>query len=238
MPKSEGDNVIKALQGTVVIGDITIHGYQLPDGSYRLSGRNVTDAVGELPASLAREMEVSSLKELPGADKFGQKIETDVGAPFIPVSLEDAFVYWVHVAHDNPKAMALVVALGSETLERRFDRVFGVERTEEERDERLNLRYKRVSAFFKWTDCIKVSQEERGIYRTDLGNREFGDLIRMVNRRLFGQSHYNCDRDTMSLDQQLDITAFERMMSRRYKPGADIRVVIYECLDFYQNTEH
>ena len=138
----------------------------------------------------------------------------------------------------HPLAVEMTRALVGLSLHQLFCDSFGVEFGPAQRQEFLGDRLKRVSAFYGWTDCIKDYQQRQGIYGTDQGNRMFGDCIRLVNRRLFDQPHFNCDRDTMTIEQQLDIETFETLLKRHYKPGANVTDVIYKCLDFFQNVEH
>ena len=58
----------KAERATITVGSIEMNVYQMPDGNYKLAGRNVTDAVEESANSLLRKLGVKSLKALPGAD--------------------------------------------------------------------------------------------------------------------------------------------------------------------------
>ena len=224
---------IKAERTTVDVGEIQINAYMLPDGTYRLAGRNVTDAVEKHDSSLRETMGVRSLKALPHADLSLSEVRANTGETFVPVAIEDAVAYWAIMASKgNVKALAIVVALATESLERRADRAFGIQRTEQERDERMKLRVKRITAFRAWTDCIKEWQELRGIYGTPKGKKQYADLVRMVNLQLFGQPHFNCDRDTMTIKQQLQIESFEMMLESRYRVNRDLVDVITECLDF------
>lgn len=224
---------IKSERATISIGDITLNAYMLPDGSYRLAGRNVTDAVKEPANSLSRIMGVKSLKALPHADPSLLQVRADTGETFVPVAIEDAVAYWgLMGAKGNAKAMALVVALATESLERRADRVFGVKRTEEERDARLALRVKRVDTFRGWTDCIKQWQQSHGIYGTEQGDAMFRELVVKVNLTLFGKRHFKCDRDTMTQKQQVKIMTFEQNLQDRYRQDRHIEDIVQECLDF------
>lgn len=52
-----------------------------------------------------------------------------------------ATAYWINQCFQgNKQALALVMALATETLERRFDTAFGVTLTEQEQDNRLQER--------------------------------------------------------------------------------------------------
>jgi hypothetical protein len=60
---------------------------------------------------------------------------------FNALPLEVATAYWINQCFQgNKQALALVMALATETLERRFDAAFNVVRTEQEPDERLQKR--------------------------------------------------------------------------------------------------
>ena len=224
---------IKAERATIDIGGIPLNAYMLPGGEYRLAGRNVTDAIEKHDSSLREIMGVKSLKALPHADSSLSEVRAETGEKFIPVAIEDAVAYWAIMASKgNAKALAIVVALATESLERRADRAFNIKRTEQERDERLKLRINRISAFRGWTDCIKDWQEAKGIYGTPDGKKQYADLVRLVNLRLFNQPHFNCDRDTMTIDQQLQIGAFEMNLRNRYRPERNLLNIIEECLAF------
>lgn len=89
---------IKAVRASIKLGSIPIDVYLMPDGSYRLAGRNVTDAVNEENKSLTRFYKVKSLKDLPCVDLNLIQIKAETGESFIPIAIQDAAVYW-GIAH-------------------------------------------------------------------------------------------------------------------------------------------
>jgi P63C domain len=130
---------IKAVRGTVLLGDVSIGVYMLPNGSYKLAGRNVTDAIGEPNNSLIRNLGVQSLKDLPNADLSLIQVKANTGETFIAVSPLDAVSYWGKMALQGHKtAVAILMACAVESIERRADSIFGVVRTEGDR----NIRFK------------------------------------------------------------------------------------------------
>lgn len=134
-------STVKAVRGVIHVGDIPLNVYLLPDGSYRLAGRNVTDAVGMRHGSLAEIMGVKSLKALPGAKDGLAGIKADTGESIVPVAIEDAVAYWAILAGKaNQKALALLQALAIESIERRADDYFGKQVSEFERNERIKFR--------------------------------------------------------------------------------------------------
>lgn len=227
-------NTIKAERATIQFGEIQINVYMLPDSSYRFSGRNITDAVKEHHSSLAREMGVKSLESLPGADLERRKISAGKeGSPFISVSLDDAVDYWtLRALAGNPYAVGILSACTKESLERRADNAFKVKRSEEERDQRLALRMKRIAARLAWTDIIKEDQQARGVYLTEQGRKEFALLTYKVNMALFKVPNFQYNRDNMTIEQQLEIETFEYALRRRYRPETDLEQAVDMCLSF------
>lgn len=201
---------IKAQREKIDIAGIEIFGYLLPDNTYALSGRNVTDAIEVQHKSLVEKFRVKSLKSLPHNDSSLGEVKAVTGEKFIPVSIEDAVEYWYLMSMDgNKRAAALLRALAIESIERRFDRAFGKVVTEQERDLKLAERYRRLQTRRDWTDVIKDIQETQGYYKTKMGNDEFREATVLVNRKLFGVDHFDCDRDNMTPEQQKIITQFE-----------------------------
>ena len=201
---------IKAQREKIDIAGIEIFGYLLPDNTYALSGRNVTDAIEVQHKSLVEKFRVKSLKSLPHNDSSLGEVRAVTGEKFIPVSIEDAVEYWYLMSMDgNKRAAALLRALAIESIERRFDRAFGKVVTEQERDLKLAERYRRLQTRRDWTDVIKDIQETQGYYKTKMGNDEFREATVLVNRKLFGVDHFDCDRDNMTPEQQKIITQFE-----------------------------
>ena len=181
---------IKARRVQFSIGDIPMNGYLLPDGRKRLSGRNVTDAVEEHDSTLPRFYGVRSLKALPGAGSECRINPGKEGSPFLSVSIEDAVAYWQAMSkRGNTKADALMIALATESVERRIDRALGIHVEESERDKQLLDRLNRLQARRDWTDCIKEYQERQGYYMTPKGKSEFKTLTERVNKQLFGRIH-------------------------------------------------
>jgi hypothetical protein len=126
----------------------------LPDGSYRMSQAQVAQAVGKSPVNALRFLESKALHRLLGegyTDYTPEPIEIEPESSrrgqsrFNALPLEVATAYWVNQCFQgNKQALALVIALATESLERRFDTAFGVTRTEQERNERLLERIRQI----------------------------------------------------------------------------------------------
>ncbi len=147
---------IKATRASVQIGALEVDGFMLPDGSYRMSQAQVAEAVGLSRRNVSDFLRSKAIKALIGKGYTGTilereeiEIEPEPGkrgqSRFMAMPLEIVSAYWQWQSHrGNKKALALCIALMTETLERRFDTAFGVTRTEQERDDRLQKRIQQL----------------------------------------------------------------------------------------------
>ncbi len=133
----------KARRAIVRIGGLEVEGYQLPDGSYRFSQTEAAQVVGNPEIGSRRFLTSKAIKALLGKtyrpDTFTVERGSRGGNPQINgLPLEVVSAYWFTQAQQgNKQAIALTWALLTESLERRFDNAFGVERSESERNQRL-----------------------------------------------------------------------------------------------------
>ncbi len=149
---------IKATRASVAISDLTVDGFQLPDGSYRMSQTGAADAVGLSRQNVSDFLRSNAIKTLLGEgytspisateqieiesedDKRGQ-------SRFNSLPLEIVGAYWLWQSYrGNKKALALCMALITETLDRRFDDAFGMVRTEQERNDTTTARIKALES--------------------------------------------------------------------------------------------
>jgi hypothetical protein len=167
------NNTVKAVRATITLGDIEIEGYQMPDGSYKLSQSSTTLAVNKPPkrmVQLARSEKGQSLVAL-GFEK-GLKVAVENSKPVVLVDIEVAFQFWVlELSIGNLDALALVSACGVESIERRLDAAFGKIRTEEERNERLKNRQNHREDFHpKFTTWLRQDGCEGNQYAIEFNN--------------------------------------------------------------------
>ena len=100
---------IKAVRAQIFLGDIPINAYQMPDGTYRFSGKNVTDALGEGHKSLIRFFGVKSLCDL---CQNVQPIKAETGETFFPIPEDIISKFWyARGKAGNQKAEKLFFAL-------------------------------------------------------------------------------------------------------------------------------
>ncbi len=135
----------KARRAIVPIGSIEVEGFQLPNGFYRMSQTQASDCIGDDRVYARRFLTSKTLKALRGEAYTPDTFEVE--SPDEQVRgqtriqgwpLEIVYAYWVYRCfRGNKAAFNMVIALGTESLERRFDAAFGVSRTETERNDRL-----------------------------------------------------------------------------------------------------
>lgn len=142
----------RATRTTVTIGSIQVDGFMLPDGSYRMSQTQAAQCVGLKVQNISDFLRSKAFKSLAGEgytpqiseivpNDDQQRGQSRINA----LPLEIVRKYWLWQAfRGNKQALALVDALMAETLERRFDAAFGIERTESERNDRLSRRIQQL----------------------------------------------------------------------------------------------
>ncbi|MGB3311393.1 MAG: hypothetical protein WBG32_10455 [Nodosilinea sp.] len=145
----------KAKRTTVAIGSLSVDGFQMPDGSYRMSQTSAADSVGLGRQNVSDFLRSKAIKSLLGEGYTGQIFEIEVEsaaqirgqARINAVPLEVVIAYWHWQSHrGNKQALQLCIALATETLERRFDAAFGVERSESDRNALLAQRLQQTEA--------------------------------------------------------------------------------------------
>ena len=134
----------KAQRATVQIGPLSVDGFQMPDGSYRMSQTQAAESVGLSERNAREFLQSKGFKALMGEGYTPAisdiEVEPDPGqirgqTRIRGLGLEAISAYWLWQAHKgNKAALALCMALMAETLERRFDAAFGVERSESSRN--------------------------------------------------------------------------------------------------------
>lgn len=141
----------KATRAIVSIGNLSIDGFMLPDGRYQMSQTQIAEAIGKPEINARRFLDSKGIKGLLGKAYTPDTIEVDSfdsarGQTRInAIPIEVATAYWFSQASKGDKqALSLVWSLLTESLERRFDAAFGVNRTDQERDDRLSSRIQQL----------------------------------------------------------------------------------------------
>ncbi len=140
----------KARRENIPIGSLETEGFMMPDGGYRMSQAQAAESIDESSVYALRFLASRDSKALLGEDytdytpeqieiepRPGQRGQSRINA----LPLEVVSAYWLYRAYrGNKKALALCWALLAESLERRFDKAFGVSRADDEYNQRLSER--------------------------------------------------------------------------------------------------
>ena len=168
-------DTVTATHATITIGPLSVDGFMLPDGSYWMSQTQVAECINENSINAVDFLESKTLKALRGEGYTPQTFEVSLekhSKGKIPIqgwSLDIVYAFWVDRYHKgNRDAFKLIVALGKEPLERRFDNVFGVERSENkdnnllvDRLQRLSQDLERMSETYAIDDDIRNENTSR-----------------------------------------------------------------------------
>jgi hypothetical protein len=125
------------------------------------------------------------------------------------------------VSVGNIFAKTLLLSLAEESIKRRFNHAFEVKCTEDEYNEKLKLRIKRLMARHDYTDVPLKRHVD--LYGIKPESHHYRDWTVMVNEYLFGVKHFNCNRDNMTPEQQELISDFERTAKRFASKNANFK---------------
>lgn len=174
---------IKATRATVMIGALTIDAFMLPDGSYRMSQTQAAETVGKDEINARRFLTSKNINAIRGEGYTPDSIEVESLADkrgqtrFNALPLDVVTAYWLYQStQGNQQALALVWALLSESLERRFDEAFGIIRSEKERNDvttakiqTLEKALKSLGEGFSIDDDIRRELNELKLWLRDRG---------------------------------------------------------------------
>ncbi|NER39612.1 MAG: hypothetical protein F6J93_37695 [Oscillatoria sp. SIO1A7] len=135
---------VKARKALISLGEVPLEVYQMPDGSYQLYSASIMAVIGEDPngKSYRQFLAGKSPEVLPHKDLNDRQVKPILvegqANSIKPVPVEVAVSYWMYKHRKgNQQAGAIISACINESIERRADAVFGVDRTEEQRQERF-----------------------------------------------------------------------------------------------------
>lgn len=151
-----------AQRTTIYLGTIPLEVFTISDGSYVLSQTQVAEAVGKNELNIRQFWKSKSPEALPYKDYTPVKINVEKdhegrgGTRINAVTIEFAAAYWTKEAiAGNVMAARLLGACTAESIERRADAAFGIQRAEEERQEFMKIRLEGKRIRRNLTDAIK-----------------------------------------------------------------------------------
>lgn len=202
----------KAIVASVDFGYTKIEGLRLPDGSYRIG---VSQVASLMPSVATQNNATREVKTLLGNDSKLLKTKSEISKNPVNTITIEQFIQLIKVLavqKANQEAIALLVILAEESIERRFNNAFGVKCTEDEYNELLTIRWKRLLARKDYTDVLM--ERHIDLYGTKPVANDYKRWTVKVNLHLFGCKHFKCDRDNMTKPQQELITDLERTVKR------------------------
>lgn len=129
-------NSLTVRRAVINLGDIELDVFQMPDGSYQLSEEGTASAVGKPNNSVLYFRRSKAPQALPYKDfaPYKSSVEGEnTRINCIPFDL--AAAYWLkETIAGNTEAAILLGAFAVEGLERRADKVFSIEKSEEQRN--------------------------------------------------------------------------------------------------------
>lgn len=169
----------KAKRETIFVGSLEIEGFMMPDGSYRMSQTQAAECIGLGAQNASRFFQSKAFKALRGkesTDHGFEQIEVESsqqatgGTRINAVPLDVVMLFWLYqCSRGNKPALGLLAALATETLERRFDAAFGVERTESEYNDRLTEKLQKIETELS---ILAEAYAEPDILREHIGRLE------------------------------------------------------------------
>lgn len=149
----------KAKEAEITLGTALIKVFQLPNGEYRLSQSQVTEAIGKRNRSIIEFLGGKSLEALPykGFELSESLPVEESNKPITPIPISLATAYWRYWDKRlNPQASAIIDGCVQEAIERRADVAFGVHRNEAEYNERFNAAHSdSVSLLYRINQLIE-----------------------------------------------------------------------------------
>lgn len=190
----------KAQRSTFYLGtELELDCFLLPDGTQKMSQSQVCSAAKK-PAKRMVELASSEKGQILIQSGFqkGLKVPVEGSKPVTMVSPLIAFQFWVLEAGiGNAEALALVLACGAESLERRIDNAFQIKRTEEERNIRFQTRMEGILSRNFWTDTVDAYLNSID-YPREMRWQVYATISDMVNLKVIGL-RASCIKDYLML---------------------------------------
>lgn len=222
-------NTMKAQVATIDLGFAKFDGLMLPSGEYAIAVPQIASLIQSTQNYASQEF-----KRLLGEGFNPSKQSIEGTKALVNVVSLQTFtkILYAKAKQGNAIADSLVGAMLDEGFERRFDTAFGKKVSEAEYNERLALRMKRLMARHAWTDVLR----DRHIQCFGVKPKpdQYKDWTVAVNEALFGRRHFQCDRDTMAMEEQQLIESFEYTAVRKAKKHPSVKPD--ELLDLVLST--
>lgn len=204
-------NTLIVERKNILLGDIDLEVFRLPDGSYQLSQTQVAKAVEKLELSVRQFLVSQSPYALPYKDFTPVKCKVKrekTSVNLIPIPLASS--YWIKEAvAGNITAGFLLAACAAESIERRADKEFGVQKSEDEYNKKLaEIRNAGIVTRKRLTDTIQAYIARNGIK----GNKAkflICNTTKKINQLLFGKTAKKIQEEGGSIFTRDNLSVFE-----------------------------
>jgi hypothetical protein len=144
----------KATRATIKLGNIELDCYQMPDGSYWFSQNQMKEQLRILSGNSTGKKHLKPLLDANIHLVSSSKVEgTNATAKLLHIDLFKQAVQ-AYAKMGNQYCNEVIEACFAEALERRADAAFGIKRTEQERNDRLEARIDHADGWRKKTSRI------------------------------------------------------------------------------------
>jgi hypothetical protein len=174
----------------ILLGDIDLEVFRLPDGSYQLSQTQTAKAVEKPELSTRQFLASQSPYALPYKDFTpvkGKVKGEKTSVNLIPIPI--AAAYWVKEAiAGNTVAGFLLAATAAESIERRADQAYGVKKSEEEYNQKIaEIRNAGTVTRNRLTNTIQTYIVKNGV-KGNKAKYMICNTTKKINTLLFGKS--------------------------------------------------
>jgi len=220
------DSTVRVVRNVISMGDIPLDVFQLPDASYKLSQTQLAEAVDKKRQSVSDFLGSKSPEALPFKEFTCQKGKVEgekTTVNLVPVEIASA--YWVKEAlAGNAKAIRILGACVAESIERRADKAFAIERKEEDYQKKMKIRIDgkivRKSLVMAISDYIKRHPElsennKKWLFKNCTDKTNIVVLGKIAKK---AAEELGCDRsqlrDFLEAEQLVCLTSMEDLIVR------------------------
>lgn len=230
------NNPIKAERASIKMGNIPLDVFRIPSGQYRLSQAQTLEAIGVSKSWFSSSAKTGSKPRKFLLDKgfsgsvtaFSVPNNSGSGSAVAKgLTIDDAVKVWSYFARNgNDLAADLLEACAAESIERRADAAFGVQRSEEERQLKMQARIEGKETRRQLMDAIQGYLSRHPELSANRKRFMFINVSQQVDKQVFGRIAAKLAQDLgVSKDYLRDtLTSYELLLLREVEDSAMRRI--------------